>query len=157
MKCSSNQFILLWLFFWLLPAAFPSNSGWELRIGFNVFDSDLFVDEEDQASVVADQERKHEELEPQVDESALASILEVPADEALKEEDGGESEAKRQRVDVNAGEIVFAKGFNGSEQTQTIGLENVGVVSSELVWVSSSLAFVIHESANPHIGWCSHW
>lgn len=58
--------------------------------------------EEDEASLAADHKRKHEELEPQVDESAPAPILEAPADEASKEDDGGESEAKRQRVDGDA-------------------------------------------------------
>ncbi|KAJ0976514.1 hypothetical protein J5N97_011988 [Dioscorea zingiberensis] len=118
-----------------LVSGMPADGQWRQPLAdwikrfADIVHSRVFPDEEDQASVVADQERKHEELEPQVDESALASILEVPADEALKEEDGGESEAKRQRVDGNAGETGSNEEGGGRGQRGLPDKEQVGYTS----------------------------
>ncbi|KAH7685167.1 far upstream element-binding protein [Dioscorea alata] len=93
--------------------------------------------EEDEASLAADHKRKHEELEPQVDESAPAPILEAPADEASKEDDGGESEAKRQRVDGDA-DGAAVDGANEAQELEAPAVGNGQLSSAENVELANA-------------------
>ncbi|KAM0946455.1 putative K domain-containing protein [Dioscorea sansibarensis] len=92
--------------------------------------------EEDEASLAADHKRKHEELEPQVDESAPAPILEAPADEAFKEDDGGESEAKRQRVDGDG--VGAVDGANEAQELEAPAAGNGQLSSAENVELANA-------------------
>ncbi|KAJ0974526.1 hypothetical protein J5N97_016491 [Dioscorea zingiberensis] len=93
---------------------------------------------------------------PDVDESAPALILEVLADEALKEDDGGESKAKRQRVDDDAGGIAS---FSCSLQTMVRKLEDVFAVLIATMSLPFTRMFCETKPCGKELllGWCSHW
>ncbi|KAJ0975065.1 hypothetical protein J5N97_017030 [Dioscorea zingiberensis] len=92
---------------------------------------------EDQPSPAADHKRKHEEMEPQEVEPAPAPDLEAPVDEAAKEADGDESEAKRLKVDGEAdGQAVDEA--HEVQELETSAAGNGQLSSAENVQLASS-------------------